>query len=126
MEFNDNKPIYLQIADQIMDEVFQRSFVPESRLLSVRDYASKAGVNPNTVMRAYTWLQEEGIIDNKRGIGYFYQPKAKDIVKRKRIHEFQSIELHRVVKKMIMLGLGPDSFDFVYQQYWDKHLRSEL
>ena len=80
MDFNENKPIYLQLADQIMDEVESSDLQSGKRLLSVRDYAAKNGVNANTVMRTYTWLQQEGIIYNQRGIGYFYADDARDKV----------------------------------------------
>ena len=72
MEFNENKPIYLQLADQLMDLTESSDYYPESRIPSVREFAAQVGVNPNTVMRTYTWLQEKGILYNRRGVGYFF------------------------------------------------------
>lgn len=117
MEFNDNKPIYLQLADQIMDEVERPSFEPEGRLPSVREYASKTGVNANTVMRTYTWLQQEGIIYNKRGIGFFYDPDAKTKVLEKRREQFFEKEMPYFIERMIALGITPTDFTRIYDNY---------
>ena len=64
-------------------------------------------MNPNTVMRTYEKLTNEGIIYNKRGIGYFIGGKAKDIVLENNRKEFLEVELPAVIKKMELLGLDP-------------------
>ena len=76
MTFKENKPIYLQIADRIMDEILQEVYEEEGRILSVREYAGIVEVNANTVVRTYDYLQSQGIIYNKRGLGYFVSTGA--------------------------------------------------
>ena len=49
MNFNDNKPIYLQIAESLMDSIVRGDLPDETRLPSVRDYAIEAGVNPANI-----------------------------------------------------------------------------
>ena len=62
MNFKESRPIYLQIADRIMDEI-QRGVYPEGgRIPSVREYAAIVEVNANTAMRSYDYLQNKGII----------------------------------------------------------------
>ena len=80
MEFNSNKAIYLQISDMICDQILSGALAADDRIPSVREYGASVGVNPNTVMRTYEKLTNEGIIYNKRGIGYFISAEAKDIV----------------------------------------------
>ena len=116
MDFNDNKPIYLQLVDQIMDEVERPGFEHQARLPSVREYALSTGVNPNTVMRAYTLLQQNGIIHNKRGVGYFYEPNAKENVLRIRREQFFSKELPYIIDRMIVLGISPKEIEKCYNQ----------
>ena len=70
MNFNDNKPIYLQITDGIMDSILCGEYPPGERLPSVREYAAKVEVNANTVMRSFDWLQQQSVIFNRRGIGF--------------------------------------------------------
>ena len=71
MEFGDSNAIYLQIADQLSENILLRKWSPGDRIPSVRELAVSVEVNPNTVMRTFNYLQEKGIIYNKRGIGYF-------------------------------------------------------
>ena len=108
MEFDPNKPIYLQICDNICEQILSGGLEPESRILSVREYGASIGVNPNTVARSYEKLTDAGIIYNKRGIGYFIAPEAKDIVLKQMREEFLEKELPEVVKKMKLLGIGLD------------------
>lgn len=118
MDFNDNnKPIYLQLADQLMDDLQRGLVKPGDRLLSVRDYGAQAGVNANTVMRTYTWLQQEGIIYNKRGIGYFYSEDARERVMDMRRREFYTREMPRFIRRMHDLGITVEEFinNFNYQ-----------
>ena len=58
-------------------------------------------------MRTYEKLTNEGIIYNKRGIGYFIGAEAKDIVLENNRKEFLEVELPAVIKKMELLGLDP-------------------
>ncbi|MDE6865916.1 MAG: GntR family transcriptional regulator, partial [Muribaculaceae bacterium] len=88
MEFNDNKAIYLQLADQIMNAIERGDFNDGDRIPSVREYAAQSGVNANTVMRTFSWLQQEEIIFNKRGIGYFFCEGASERVRQMRREHF--------------------------------------
>ena len=74
MEFRKQKPIYLQIADRLMEQILSGDPAAEERMPSVRDVAASMGVNPNTVMRTFDYLQGEEIIYNRRGVGYYVAP----------------------------------------------------
>lgn len=76
MKFKESRPIYLQIADRICDEICQGLYAEEERIPSVREYAATVEVNVNTVVRSYDWLQSQEIIYNRRGLGYFVSPGA--------------------------------------------------
>ena len=108
MDFNSNKAIYLQIADTVCDKILAGELKPEDRIPSVREYGATIGVNPNTVMRTYEKLTAEGVIYNKRGIGYFISPDAKEIVLENNRKEFMEVELPAFLRKMELLGLDPD------------------
>lgn len=117
MDFNENKPIYLQLADQIMDEIERSEDLNGRRLQSVRDYAAKTGVNANTVMRTYTWLQQEDIIYNQRGIGYFYSPDAREKVLKMRRHIFFEKEIKYFMDRLIALQITPSHFSDIFNNY---------
>jgi DNA-binding transcriptional regulator YhcF (GntR family) len=76
MEFHKKDPIFLQIVEMICEKILTRIWVEGDKLPSVRELAVNIEVNPNTVMRSYTYLQERGIVQNKRGIGYFVAEHA--------------------------------------------------
>ena len=107
MDFNSNKSIYLQICDSICERIISGELAPDSRIPSVRDYGADIGVNPNTVMRSYENLTNDGIIYNKRGIGYFISPGAKDVVLERSRKEFLEEEVPQIIRRMKLLGLVP-------------------
>lgn len=105
MEFNDNRSIYIQIYDSICERILGEELKADERIMSVREYGAEIGVNPNTVMRSYEKLTSEGIIYNKRGIGYFVSADAKDIVLQAQRKEFIERELPAIRKRMQLLGI---------------------
>ena len=107
MEFNGNKSIYLQICDVICERILSGDLEPGSRIPSVREYGAEIGVNPNTIMRSYEKLTSEGIIYNKRGIGYFISEEAPKIVLETQKEDFLKNELPQILKRMKLLGIAP-------------------
>ena len=105
MEFNTNKSIYLQIADAVCDKVLSGELTGDMRIPSVREYGAEIGVNPNTVMRSYEKLTDDGIIYNRRGIGYFISPDAKETVLKTLRKEFIESEWPMIMRKISLLGL---------------------
>ena len=100
MRFKDNKAIYLQIADLICDEILQQKLLEDERIPSVREYAAIVEVNANTCARAYDWLQGQGIIYTKRGLGYFVCA-----IRQMKRQEFMTDTLPEVARQMVNLGI---------------------
>ena len=67
MEFDSNKPIYIQIADNLCERILSGEFKPGGRIPSVREWGAEIGVNPNTVARSYEILTDRKVIYNQRG-----------------------------------------------------------
>ncbi len=107
MEFDPNKPIYLQICDNICEQILSGSLAPEDRILSVREFGASIGVNPNTVARSYEKLTDAGIIYNKRGIGYFVSADALKAVQAQAREDFLQNDVPAFLKKMTLLGIEP-------------------
>ncbi|WP_375445073.1 GntR family transcriptional regulator [uncultured Fibrella sp.] len=106
MEFNDKQPIYLQIADYVCEQILQQAWPPGERIPSVRDLGSSLEVNPNTAMRAFDFLQQQGILFNKRGMGYYAADDAPERVKAMRRARFLDIELPSLFRTMTLLGIS--------------------
>ena len=117
MNFNDNKPIYLQIAESLMDSIVRGDLPDETRLPSVRDYAIEAGVNPNTVMRTFVWLQQQELIYMKRGIGYFVAPNACARILQMRKEYFFDHEANYFFDRLSSFGISPEQLMNAYTDF---------
>ena len=106
MDFKKQNPIYLQIADWLMEQILGGQPAEEDRMQSVRDVAASMGVNPNTVMRSFDYLQQEEIIYNRRGVGYFVSPDAKSRILALQRKEFLEEELPYIRQRMKTLGIS--------------------
>ena len=108
MDFRKQKPIYLQIAERLMEQVLAGQLTADDRVPSVRDVATQMGVNPNTVMRTFDYLQGEAIIYNRRGVGYFVANDARDRIMALQRKEFLEEDLPVIRQKMQLLGISLD------------------
>ena len=70
-KFSNDAPIYTQLVEQIQAGIVSGVLPPGERLPSVRDLATEAGVNPNTMQRALTELERDGLVYSQRTAGRF-------------------------------------------------------
>lgn len=70
-EFNDSIPIFRQLIDQIQFKIISGEYPLGSKLPSVRELASEAAVNPNTMQRAFSELEQIGLVYSQRTTGRF-------------------------------------------------------
>ena len=117
MEFKDNQAIYLQIADHFCDNILQNKWQKEQKIPSVREVAVQLEVNPNTVMRTYGLLQDQGIIYNKRGIGYFVSEDGYTKTQTMKKDQFFNEELPTLFKTMEMLGIDMEELNNYYKKF---------
>ena len=106
MNFNNEKAIYLQMADRLCDEIVAGQYHDDERIPSVREYAVLLQVNINTAMKAYAQLARDEIIYNKRGIGYFVKAGAQQKIMAARRTEFMQQQLPELFRNMRLLGIG--------------------
>ncbi len=110
----NNKAIYLQIADRICDDIMQGKYDSDNRITSVREYAASVEVNANTVMRSYERLTSRNLIFNKRGIGFFVSPDAKEKIRCEKSEELMQKQLPPLFRLMCNLGISPDTLKKAY------------
>lgn len=119
MEFKDNQAIYLQIANHFFENILQKKWSSGDKIPSIREMAVQFEVNPNTTMRTFNFLQDKGIIYNKRGIGYYVADdgyeKTKDLKKEQFINE----ELPVFFKTMRLLQLSLDDLKKYFKDQAD-------
>lgn len=122
MQFRDNASIYLQIADYICEKILLKQWNVEERIPSVRELAMQLEVNPNTVMRTYEFLQQQTIIYNQRGIGYFVATDAIKNATQYRKTEFMDNDLPALFRNMYMLGMEIEELKPRYEKYKKQNL----
>ncbi len=105
MEFDSNKPIYIQIADNICEKILSGEMTPGSRIPSVREWGAKIGVNPNTVARSYEILTNKSVIYNQRGIGFFVSDNAISAIQESELDKFIKEEIPAFINRAKLLGI---------------------
>lgn len=93
------------------ENILSGALKADDRIPSVREYGAQIGVNPNTVMRVYEKLTADGIIYNKRGIGYFVSPNAREKILEVQRADFLEKEVPAIKRKMELLGLDAKIFN---------------
>lgn len=116
MNWNDHKAIYLQIADQMVEDVLKGKTKAGERALSVRELAAQIQVNPNTVVRSYGLLEQEGVLYNQRGIGYYIAEDAMEKARKLKRREFIEETLPEVFKTMQLLEISLSDISELYHQ----------
>lgn len=116
MDFDNGKPIYLQIVDFFYENILMKRWKEGERIPSVREVAMMVEVNPNTAIRAFNHLQDLEVIYNKRGIGYFVSDDGYTKVLAIKKKEFMEHMLPEVFKKMNLLNISFDDLKNTFNQ----------
>ena len=106
IKFNENKAIYLQIADRVCEDIILGTYVEAGRIPSVREYAQMIEVSANTVARSFDYLQQKGVLLNRRGVGLFVADNAVEAIKRMRREVFLSEELEAFMRQAVLLDIS--------------------
>lgn len=101
--FDEKSPIYAQIAHQIKLQIISGMIKSGQQLATVRELAEEAGVNPNTIQRAFTELEREGIVYSQRTSGRFVTDDLQLIQQQRQ--ELAETEILNFISKMKQIGL---------------------
>ncbi|MBU5675120.1 GntR family transcriptional regulator [Alkaliphilus sp. MSJ-5] len=88
LNFNSEKPIYLQLAEAIEDNILKGIFEEDTQIISTTEISVKYKINPATAGKGVNILVDDGIIYKKRGVGMFVSPGAKKKILEKRRKSF--------------------------------------
>lgn len=100
----EDRPIWTQLSEQIAERIVSGAYGPGSRLPSVRDLAAEAGVNPNTMQRAMSQLEAEGLVLTNRTAGRTVTEDMEAIGKMRK--ELVKVQIEEFVNKMKNLGFS--------------------
>ena len=113
-QFSNEMPIYSQLVEQIKVGIVSGMFPPGERLPSVRDLATEAGVNPNTMQRAMTELERDGLVYRQRTAGRFVTEDHAVIEAAKR--DLAQRHIHAFLAAMLRLGYGREEIISLLEQ----------
>ena len=100
-KFRSDLPIYSQLVEQIKLGIVSGNLLPGERLMSVRDMATEAGVNPNTMQRALQELERDGMVYSQRTAGRFVTENMQVIERaKKKLAEEQIRSFLEAMKKL--------------------------
>lgn len=105
IEFKSIKSIYLQIAENIRNQIMEGTLKPGDRVTSVRDLAAEYEVNRNTLLKTFALLENDGIFDSKRGVGFYISENANEIIYQSKRAEFFKEEYPEFLQKAKFLNL---------------------
>lgn len=117
MEFRDNPAIYIQIAEYMCEQILLDKWKLGEKIMSIRDMAIAIEISPNTVQRAYDFLQQKNIITNKRGVGYFTEPDAAEQILQFRRSQFMENELPLFLRNLYLLRIDPADIKTYYNKF---------
>ena len=120
----DRAPVYQQIVDQVSDAVARGTLKPGDKLPAVRRLAAELVVNPNTVARAYTLLEQSGLVATKKGSGTFVSDprnRQRDVANMNLLTE----RMDTLIARALNLGLSAQDVRALFGERVDKFIASK-
>lgn len=105
MTFQDERPIFLQIAEQVEEGILSGAYPEESQVPSITEYAVMYKINPATALKGINLLVNAGLLYKKRGLGMFVMTGAKEKLKSQRRDLFYHDYIEKLVREARNLGL---------------------
>jgi len=107
-EWNDDRPIYRQIRDRVVDMILDGQLKEGDALPSVRNVAAEHRINPLTVLKGYEQLVDERLVESRRGLGMFVRAGARELLLKNERETFLKEQWPRVKATIQRLGLSSE------------------
>jgi len=117
MNFLEQQPIYQQIAEKICKDILQKRWKAREKIPSIRDTAIDISVNPNTVARSFSYLEQQNIIYKQRGVGYFVSEGSRQNILKVKREEFEKQMLPKIFNLMHLLQFELHDFEKGYDKF---------
>lgn len=105
MTFQNERPIFQQLAEQLEEGILSGAYPEESRVPSITEYSVTYKINPATALKGINLLVDSGLLYKKRGLGMFVSTGAKEQLKSQRRDRFYHDYIERLVREAKNLGL---------------------
>ena len=108
LDLDQEKPIFIQIAEGIEDGILTGAFPEESQIPSITEFSVNYKINPATALKGINLLVDEEIVFKKRGVGMFVAKGAVSKLQKKRQNQFYDNYVSRLVEEAKRLGITSD------------------
>ena len=112
----NGRPIFLQLAEQLEDQIISGQILAESQVPSINELAAFHRINPATALKAINLLVDEGTLYKKRGIGMFVSGGAKSALVQKRSQKFKTEFVEPLVAEARKLGISSQAVAQMLEQ----------
>ncbi|PHV70605.1 GntR family transcriptional regulator [Sporanaerobium hydrogeniformans] len=117
-QFDNSKPIYIQLVEALKLQIISGTIPIGSKLISVRDMAEEAGVNPNTMQRALAELERENLVFSQRTTGRFVT-EDENLVKELR-RTFAMEKINELTTTLLQMGYSKNELIELIHSYLNK------
>lgn len=114
-----DKPIFLQIAEQLEDSIFTGVFPEETKIPSTNEVAALLNINPHTVLKGMNLLVDEDIIYKKRGLGMFVKTGAVEKIRQKRQGQFYEQYIAALIREAEKLQMSKEDIIALIERGYD-------
>ena len=128
IDHHSGVPIYRQVIRQIRQQIMTDGLKHEDQLETVRDLAARLKVNPMTISKAYSFLEAEGLVERKRGIGLFVAKVRKgqrDQIRAKLLNSIVNKAAITAIQLGVSEGEAIESLKKHYKEYNSKNRRQK-
>lgn len=124
INFDEERPIFIQIAEGIEDAILSGAFAEESQIPSITEISVNYRINPATALKGINILVDEGIVYKKRGIGMFVATGAIEKLKEKRKEQFYDNFIRKLVDEARRLDIKKDEVINMLERGFEHEHRS--
>lgn len=120
INFNSDKPIYLQLSELIEDAILSKAFLEETQIPSTTEISVSYKINPATALKGINLLVDEDIIYKKRGVGMFVKQGAVEKIQVKRKSEFLAVYVNTLIDEAKKLKMNKKEIITLIERGFDK------
>ena len=126
MNINTNieKPIFIQIAEQLEDSIFTGIYPEETKIPSTNEISALLNINPHTVLKGMNLPVDDEIIYKKRGLGMFVKEGAVEKIRQKRQGQFYDQFIATLIEEANKLNMSKDEIITLIERGYDNESNS--
>lgn len=120
IDFNSDKPIFQQIAEEIQDAILSGAFPEESQIPSITEFSVRFKINPATALKGINILVDKNILYKKRGVGMFVAVGAVEKLRNERQENFYENYIKGLIDEARRLGITQNEIKVMIERGFQK------